>query len=157
MLPLVSPPIWRLRNKRRNSILMTRHYPDLGGASDWSCQVENLIQAMRGTTQIWLVTCHQYGISVLVSQTSFGGETSGGVTKCHFTGKPVVSSWNVGCFLRLMSRQRARMNITMYSDLLMDLSWKKVKTVVLKFVKVWATSKLIINDLLESASNPHKW
>ena len=120
-------------------------------------RVVNLIQPMRGTTQIWLVTCHQYGISVLISQTSFGGETSGGVTKCHFTGKPVVSSWNVGCFLRLMSRQRARMNRTMYSDLLMGLSWKKVKTVVLKFVKVWATSKLIINDLLESASNPHKW
>ena len=26
-----------LRNERRNSILMTRHYPDLGSASDWSC------------------------------------------------------------------------------------------------------------------------
>ena len=25
---------WRLRNERRNSILMTRHYTDLGGASD---------------------------------------------------------------------------------------------------------------------------
>ena len=25
---------WRLRNERRNSILMTRHYPDLGSASD---------------------------------------------------------------------------------------------------------------------------
>ena len=24
-----------LRNERRNSILMTRHYPDLGSASDW--------------------------------------------------------------------------------------------------------------------------
>ena len=26
---------------------------------------------------------HQYGISVLVSQTSFRGETSGGVAKCR--------------------------------------------------------------------------
>ena len=26
---------WRLRNKRRNSILKTRRYPDLGSASDW--------------------------------------------------------------------------------------------------------------------------
>ena len=26
---------WRLRNERRNSILMTYDYPDLGGASDW--------------------------------------------------------------------------------------------------------------------------
>ena len=26
---------WRLRNESRNSILMTRHYPDLGSASAW--------------------------------------------------------------------------------------------------------------------------
>ena len=31
---------------------------------------------------IWLVTRHQYGISALVSQTSFRRETSGGVAKC---------------------------------------------------------------------------
>ena len=59
-----------LRNERRNSILMTRHYPGLGSASDWSCRVGNLIQPIRSTTQIWVVTRHQYGISVLVSQTS---------------------------------------------------------------------------------------
>ena len=29
----------RLRNERRNSILMTRHYPDLGSASDWFKQI----------------------------------------------------------------------------------------------------------------------
>ena len=29
------PANWRLRNERRNSKLMTRHYPDLGSASDW--------------------------------------------------------------------------------------------------------------------------
>ena len=31
------PAKWRLRNERRNSTPMTRHYPDLGSASDWSC------------------------------------------------------------------------------------------------------------------------
>ena len=31
------PAKWFLRNERRNSILMTRHYPDLGSASDWLC------------------------------------------------------------------------------------------------------------------------
>ena len=36
-----------------------KHYPDVGGAR------------------------HQYGISALVSQTSFGGETSGSVAKCR--------------------------------------------------------------------------
>ena len=30
-----------------------------------------------------VVTRHQYGISALVSQTSFGGETSGSVAKCR--------------------------------------------------------------------------
>ena len=29
----------RLRNKHRNSILMTCHYPDLGSVSDWLKQV----------------------------------------------------------------------------------------------------------------------
>ena len=43
------PAKWRLRNERRNSILMTCHYPDLGGASDWSCRVGNLIQPITKT------------------------------------------------------------------------------------------------------------
>ena len=77
------PAKWRLRNWRRNSILMTRHYPDQGSASDWSCRVGNLIQPIRSATQVWVVKRHQYGISALVSQTSFGGETSGSVAKCR--------------------------------------------------------------------------
>ena len=32
------PAKWRLRNERTNSILMSRHYPDLGSASDRSCR-----------------------------------------------------------------------------------------------------------------------
>ena len=56
---------------------------DLGSASDWSCRMGNLIQPIKSTTQICVVTRHQYGISALVSQTSFGGETSGSITKCR--------------------------------------------------------------------------
>ena len=54
ILPLVSPPhdVW---NERRNSILMTRHYPELGSAPDWLCRMGNLIQPMRSTTQIWVI------------------------------------------------------------------------------------------------------
>ena len=48
------PGEWRLRSKRRNAILMTRYYPDQSS-----------------------------GISALVSQTSFRGETCGDVTKCQ--------------------------------------------------------------------------
>ena len=62
------PGKWRLRNGRRNCILITRHYPDFGSASDWSCRVENFLQPIRSTTQIWVVTRHQYGISAFVSQ-----------------------------------------------------------------------------------------
>ena len=51
--------------------------------SGTSCCVRNLIQPIRSTTQFWVVTRHQYGISALVSQTSFRGETSGGITKCR--------------------------------------------------------------------------
>ena len=40
-----------------------------------------LLQPIRSTTQIWVVTRHQYGISVHVSQTSFREETIGGITK----------------------------------------------------------------------------
>ena len=45
----------------------------------------NLHQPIRRNTQIWVVTRHQYGISALVSQTSFRGETSDGAAKCKFT------------------------------------------------------------------------
>ena len=40
---------------------MTRNYLDLGSASDWSYRVGNLIQPIRSTTQVWVVTRHQYG------------------------------------------------------------------------------------------------
>ena len=75
----------RLRNERRNSILMTCHYPDLGSASDWLKQISHAARPIRSTSQMWVVTRHQYGISALVSQTSFRGETSGDVAKCKFT------------------------------------------------------------------------
>ena len=54
---------------------MTRHYPDPGSAYDWLKQIFLLAQPIRSTTQIWVVTRHQYEISELVSQTSFPGET----------------------------------------------------------------------------------
>ena len=62
---------------------MTRHYPDLGSVSDWSCRLRNLLEPIGSTTQIWVVTRYQYGISAFVSQTSLRGETVGGVSKCR--------------------------------------------------------------------------
>ena len=49
------PAQWCLRNGRRNSILMTFHYPHLGSASDWLKQIshaERLI--IRGWSNQWL-------------------------------------------------------------------------------------------------------
>ena len=69
---------------------MTRHYADLGSASNWSCRVGNLIQPIRSTIKIRVVTRYQYRISVLVSQTSFGRETSGSVAKCRLFSQAIV-------------------------------------------------------------------
>ena len=38
----------------------------------------NLLQPIRSTSQIWVVTRHQYGISAPISKTLFRGETTGG-------------------------------------------------------------------------------
>ena len=51
--------------------------------SDWLIQNSHATRPIKSTKQIWVVTRHQYGISALVSQTSFGGETSGSVAKCR--------------------------------------------------------------------------
>ena len=40
-----------------------------------------LVKRLTVTTQIWIITRHQYGISALLPQTSFRGETSGRVAK----------------------------------------------------------------------------
>ena len=70
----------RLRNERRNSILMTHHYLDVGSTSDWLKEISHAVRLIR--------TRHQYGISMIV-------------LRRHFAAKPVVASRNVGCFVRL--------------------------------------------------------
>ena len=65
------------RNDCRNFVLMTCHYSNLGWASDWLV----VARPIRSTTQIWIVTRHQHGISAVVPQTSFRGETKCGVVK----------------------------------------------------------------------------
>ena len=67
---------------------MTRHYPDLGSASDWSCRSWNLPPPIRSTIQIWVVTRHQW-------------EFLRSFLRRHFAGKPVLASRIVVCFLRL--------------------------------------------------------
>ena len=56
------------RKEHRNSILMMRHYPDLGSAPDWLNQISHAAQPISSMTQIWVVTRHQYGISQAPSE-----------------------------------------------------------------------------------------
>ena len=46
---------------------------------------------MRSTTQIWVETRHRYGISALVSHTSFDGETNGSVATCRLFSQASVT------------------------------------------------------------------
>ena len=82
----VFPAKWRLINECRNFILTTCHCLDMGSASDWLIGTG---WPVRSTTQIWVVTRHQYGIL----RRHFAGEISGGVSR------------NFGCFLALKKHQ----------------------------------------------------
>ena len=73
-------------------LVMTRHYPELGSASDWSCPRE-----IRSPSHYWIVTRHQCGTST--------------VFQTPFHGKPVVALGNVGCFLRLSVRVQANFKL----------------------------------------------
>ena len=85
---------------------------------DWLNQISHVARPIRSATQIWVEMRHQYGISVLISQTSFGGETSGSVAKCRLflqarwrAGKerlalrsfPLIACLSLSCSLALAS------------------------------------------------------
>ena len=86
--PLVSP---QYKYSNFYFILMMCHYLDLGSASDWSFKKGNLLQPIRSTSQIWEVTAHRYGISVLIPQTPFYCETSGDEATCQLFFQAIVS------------------------------------------------------------------
>ena len=67
---------------------MTRQFLDLGNDSDWLKEFSHPARPSRSTALIWIVMRHQFGTSALVSQTSFGGKTSGSVTE--FRGFPLA-------------------------------------------------------------------
>ena len=67
---------------------MTRHYPDLSSAFDWSYREENLLQPIRSTSGQYFIISMEF-----LRQSSF--------LKRDFAGKPVAASQNVACFLRL--------------------------------------------------------
>ena len=70
---------------------MTCHYPDLDSTSDWLKQISLAALPIENTSQIWVVTHHQYGTS------------PGLFLRRHFAGKPLVVPRNVSSFLRLVN------------------------------------------------------
>ena len=62
---------------------MICYYPDLDNTSVWLKKIFLVARSTKSTTQIWVETSHQYGISTLISQRTFCGETSCcGIVKC---------------------------------------------------------------------------
>ena len=55
-------------------------------------QISHTARPIRSPAQIWVVTRHQYGISTLVSQTSFRGETVSGVVKYRLFSQATLAS-----------------------------------------------------------------
>ena len=74
------------------SYCITSDNPDLGSASDWSCREGNLLHLIRSTTQIWVVTRHQYGISAIDPEKSFRGKVSDCVTKCRLFSQAISNA-----------------------------------------------------------------
>ena len=66
--------------------------PDLGSTSDWLNLISHAARPIKSATQILVVTRHLYGISALVSQESFGGETSGNVPKCRLFSQAISTT-----------------------------------------------------------------
>ena len=78
-------------------IIPVRIKEDNSSGNNYSLkQISLPVQPIKSTTQIWVVTRHQYGIFVLVSQTSFRDETSDGVEKCRLISQGIIflrNSW----------------------------------------------------------------
>ena len=73
---------------------MTCQYPDLVVLF---FLVEANFEPIRPTTQIWVEKGHQYGIFVLISQTSFHRETSCDLVKCWLFSQAVIRKGGNDC------------------------------------------------------------
>ena len=80
-----------------------------GTAPDWLKQISQVAQPIRSSTHTWVVTFHQYGISALVSQTSFRGEIVGGIAKCHLFSQPTITDKNTRLIVNV-SQETATIN-----------------------------------------------
>ena len=84
---------WHSRKEDRNSILMTRHYPNPGSTSDWLKQFPKWHDQSEATNQK-----HHPD---LVSEASSVWNFCTHFSDIIFEGKPVVASRNTACCLML--------------------------------------------------------
>ena len=89
------PTKWRLRNKRRNSILMIHHYTDLCSASDWLNQISHMARLEALPRRKHYQDLGSDASSVLNFCVHFSDviwrETSGSVTKCWLFSQAIIS------------------------------------------------------------------
>ena len=71
--------LWEMTSKCREW-----HYPDRDTCSafDWLKKISLVAQPIKSTTQFWVVTHYQHGISALIIQKSFCGQAIDGIAKC---------------------------------------------------------------------------
>ena len=99
----------------------------------------NLLQPIRSTTQICVVTRHQYGISALLSQTSFHGDTSGGIAKCGRFSK--ATRGKIDDLYKQASPQKAKKVYFRYLQLYSNSELKNGDSIMLSICKVQASNK----------------
>ena len=100
-------------------LLVSPWNDNLVSASDWLKQISHVAWPIRRTTQIWVAVRHQYMEFLHLFLTR------------HFAGKPVVVSWNVGCFLRLTNYVRG-----FVSKEIVVLCWWGSKTLKVGFINL---------------------
>ena len=126
----------RLSNERRNSILMTRHYPDLGCASDWLKREGILFQPIRSTTYFWVVT-----------QTSFCEGLSGDLAKRRLFSQAISLCVCVKSKHPITSQQ-------VDNDVRNKTEWVKLSTLsTLWWLSAWLCRLLHITDATFSTPN----
>ena len=108
----------------------------------------------RITTQIWVVTRHQYGISGLVSQTSFGRETSGSIAKCRLFSQAisVIELWIINCLVWIFSGSKLIIFYCWFFQICMNIASStamKVKKNVLYVDTGGSMSGTRIRDMLQ--------
>ena len=86
------PANWRLKNGCRNYVLMAYDYPNLA-----------LLLIGRNTWKICFNQSEALPLSALWYVISM--ESLRSLLRRRFVGKPVVASWNVGCYLRLQFKR----------------------------------------------------